>query len=133
VKPSVRNSESCRLLQFAALYASKLGASEKALRRALWGDRYYHPKSKKILGKKASGGRLKPMFAQFVLEPLWQAYGAILDSEEGERVERIAKIVKAMNLTVPARDLQHKDARVALQAVMSRWVAGFASGFVRRL
>jgi hypothetical protein len=60
------------------------------------------------------------MFAQFVLEPLWQAYSAILDSKEGERVERIGKIVKAMNLTVPARDLQHKDARVALQAVTIR-------------
>lgn len=107
--------------QFAELYASKLGASEKALQRALWGDRYYHPKSKKIVGRKAAAGRLKPMFAQFCLEPVWQAYAAVLDSEEQERGEKVAKIVKAMNLAVPARDLQHKDTRVALQAVMSRW------------
>ncbi|KAJ7560383.1 hypothetical protein O6H91_04G126800 [Diphasiastrum complanatum] len=109
-----------RIEQFANLYAAKLGASGSALKKALWGDFFYSPKTKKIVGKKASGGKLKPMFVQFILEPLWQAYDAALQSLEG--VDVLSKIIKSMNLTIPPRDLQHKDPKVVIQAVMSRWL-----------
>lgn len=109
-----------RIDHFASLYAAKLGASQNALRKALWGDYYYMPRTKKIVGKKASGGKAKPMFVQFILEPLWQVYDAGLQGSSGQ--EMLSKIIKSMNLTVPARDLQHKDAKVVLQAVMSRWL-----------
>lgn len=109
-----------RINHFASLYAAKLGASETALRKALWGDYYYIPKMKKIVGKKASGGKVKPMFVQFVLEPLWQVYDAGLQGSSGQ--EMLNKIIKSMNLSIPARDLQHKDPKVVLQAVMSRWL-----------
>ncbi|KAI5065068.1 hypothetical protein GOP47_0019763 [Adiantum capillus-veneris] len=109
-----------RINHFASLYAAKLGASENALCRALWGDHYYIPKTKKIVGKKASGGKVKPMFVQFVLEPLWQVYDAGLKGSSGQ--EMLNKIIKSMNLSIPARDLQHKDPKVVLQAVMSRWL-----------
>ncbi len=49
---------------FARMYAAKLGASTRALQRALWGDWYFSPKAKKIVGKKAAAGKLKPMFSQ---------------------------------------------------------------------
>ena len=61
---------------FAEMYASKLGCSAKALKKGLWGDWYYHPKSKRIIGKKASGGKLKPLFVQLVLDPIWKLYHA---------------------------------------------------------
>eukprot|EP00250_Pteridium_aquilinum_P016025 c22901_g1_i1 orf=246-3464(+) len=109
-----------RINHFASLYAAKLGASETALRKALWGDYYYMPKTKKILGKKASGGKMKPMFVQFVLEPLWQVYDAGMQRSSGQ--EMLNKIIKSMNLSIPARDLQHKDPKIVLQAVMSRWL-----------
>lgn len=109
-----------RIDQFAALYAAKLGASQTALKKALWGDYYYMPKTKKIVGKKASGGKGKPMFVQFILEPLWQVYDAGLQGLAGQ--EMLNKIIKSMGLTIPARDLQHKDPKVVLQAVMSRWL-----------
>ncbi|MCO5614569.1 hypothetical protein L7F22_068852 [Adiantum nelumboides] len=109
-----------RINHFASLYAAKLGASENALCRALWGDYYYIPKMKKLVGKKASGGKVKPMFVQFVLEPLWQVYDAGLKGSSGQ--EMLTKIIKSMNLSIPARELQHKDPKVVLQAVMSRWL-----------
>ena len=61
---------------FAEMYASKLGCSAKALKKGLWGDWYYHPKSKGIIRKKASGGKLKPLFVQLVLDPIWKLYHA---------------------------------------------------------
>ncbi|XP_027359947.1 elongation factor-like GTPase 1 [Abrus precatorius] len=104
--------------EFAKLYASKLGASVNALLRAMWGPRYFNPRTKMIVGKKGIGAKGKPMFVQFVLEPLWQVYQGAL---EGDRV-LLEKVIRSFSLSVPARDLQNKDPKVVLQAVMSRWL-----------
>ncbi|CAN6545639.1 unnamed protein product [Malus baccata var. baccata] len=85
--------------EFAEIYSSRFGVSAAALTKALWGPRYFNPKTKMIVGKKG-----------FVLEPLWQVYQAALD-EDG-----------VFNLNVPPRELQNKDQKVVLQAVMSRWL-----------
>lgn len=107
---------------FAEIYASKLGASAAALQKALWGPRYYNAKSKMIVGKKAIGGgsKARPMFVQFVLEPLWQVYQAALETDGGK--EMLEKVIKSFNLSVPSRELQNKDPKVVLQAVMRRWL-----------
>ncbi|CDY10688.1 BnaA05g16740D [Brassica napus] len=66
--------------EFANFYASKLGAKAETLQKSLWGPRYYIPKTKMIVGKKSyAGSKIKPMFVQFVLEPLWEVYEAALD------------------------------------------------------
>ncbi|GAU11124.1 hypothetical protein TSUD_197480 [Trifolium subterraneum] len=106
--------------EFAEIYASKLGASVSALQKALWGPRYFNPKTKMIVGKKgiSAGSKAKPMFVQFVLEPLWQVYQGALEGDKG----LIEKVIKSFNLHVPARELQNKDSKVVLQAVMSRWL-----------
>ncbi|KAG6682525.1 hypothetical protein I3842_13G147100 [Carya illinoinensis] len=108
--------------EFAEFYASKLGASTAALQKALWGPRYFNPKTKMILGKKAIGGgnKARPMFVQFVLEPLWQVYQAALDADGNKGM--LEKVIKSFNLSVPARELQNKDQKVVLQSVMSRWL-----------
>ncbi|TKY69080.1 Elongation factor Tu GTP-binding domain-containing protein 1 [Spatholobus suberectus] len=104
--------------EFAEIYASKLGASVGALQRALWGARYYNPKTKMIVGKKGVGANKKPMFVQFVLEPLWQVYQGALEGDKG----LVEKVVRSFSLSVPPRELQNKDVKVVLQAVMSRWL-----------
>ncbi|KAK7308281.1 hypothetical protein VNO77_41883 [Canavalia gladiata] len=104
--------------KFAEIYASKLGASVNALQKALWGPRYFNPKTKMIVGKKGIGAKGKPMFVQFVLEPLWQVYQGALEGDRG----LLDKVIRSFNLSVPARELQNKDAKVVLQAVMSRWL-----------
>ncbi|KAK9116001.1 hypothetical protein Sjap_014948 [Stephania japonica] len=109
--------------KFAEFYASKLGASAVALQKALWGPRYYNPKTKMIVGKKAigGGGKARPMFVQFVLEPLWQVYEGALESD-GDNKVMLEKVIRSFNLSVPARELQNKDSKVLLQAVLSRWL-----------
>ncbi|KAF4378484.1 hypothetical protein G4B88_027544 [Cannabis sativa] len=107
---------------FAEFYASKLGASAAALQKALWGPRYFNAKSKMIVGKKGIGGgsKARPMFVQFVLEPLWQVYQAALDTDGDKKM--LEKVIKSFNLSVPPRELQNKDPKIVLQSVMSRWL-----------
>lgn len=108
--------------EFAKFYASKLGASCSALQKALWGPRYFIPKTKMIVGKKGlgAGSKAKPMFVQFVLEPLWQVYQAALETDGDKGV--LEKVIRTFNLSIPPRELQNKDTKAVLQAVMSRWL-----------
>lgn len=110
------------ILNFAEFYASKLGASSAALQKALWGPRYFNAKTKMIVGKKgiSAGTRARPMFVQFVLEPLWQVYQVAVE-EDGNR-EVLEKVIKSFNLSIPPRELQNKDPKAVLQSVMSRWL-----------
>ncbi|PQP96078.1 elongation factor-like GTPase 1 [Prunus yedoensis var. nudiflora] len=112
--------------EFAEFYASKLGASTAALQKALWGPRYYNPKTKMIVGKKGVAGlsKARPMFVQFVLEPLRQVYQAALEDGDNNKV-MLEKVIKSFNLNVPPCELQNKDPKVVLQAVMSRWLPLF--------
>ncbi|XP_009778707.1 uncharacterized protein [Nicotiana sylvestris] len=107
---------------FAEFYASKLGASSSALQKALWGPRYFNVKTKMIIGKKglSSGSKARPMFVQFVLEPLWQVYQAALEAD-GAR-EMLEKVIKSFNLSIPPRELLNKDPKAVLQSVLSRWL-----------
>ncbi|PSS01625.1 Elongation factor-like [Actinidia chinensis var. chinensis] len=108
--------------EFAGFYALKLGASVSALLKALWGPRYFNPKTKMIVGKKGIGGgnKARPMFVQFVLEPLWQVYQAALEAYGDRGV--LEKVIKSFNLSIPPRELQNKDPKAVLQSVMSRWL-----------
>lgn len=65
-----------RLGKFAHLYATKLGVNEANLRKALWGDYYLDPKTKRVIGTKQLKGKkgLKPLFVQFVLDNIWAVY-----------------------------------------------------------
>lgn len=65
-----------RLGTFSHLYARKLGMNEANLRRALWGDYYLDPKTKRVISQRQLKGRthLKPLFVQFVLENIWAVY-----------------------------------------------------------
>ncbi|KAF9676291.1 hypothetical protein SADUNF_Sadunf09G0123600 [Salix dunnii] len=108
--------------EFAEFYATKLGASSVALQKALWGPRYFHPKTKMITVKKFvdAGSRERPMFVQFVLEPLWQVYQSALEPDGNKGL--LEKVIKSFNLNVPPRELLNKDPKAVLQSVMSRWL-----------
>lgn len=108
--------------EFAEFYASKFGYSVAALQKGLWGPRYFIPKTRMIVGKKQlpESSKARPMFVQFVLEPLWEVYQGALKPEGDKSL--IEKVVKNYNLSVPQRELQNKDPKVVLQAVMSRWL-----------
>lgn len=70
-----------RLGTFARLYSRKLGpnVNETNLRRALWGNFYLDPKTKRVISQRQLKGRaLKPLFVQFVLENIWAVYENVM-------------------------------------------------------
>ncbi|KAJ6509004.1 translation elongation factor 2 [Mycena sanguinolenta] len=110
-----------RIGKFAQLFSAKLGVKEANLRRVLWGDFYIDPKTKKVISYKHLKGRpLKPLFVQFVLENLWAVYDAVVLKPN---TEKVTKIVGALNLKIPPRDLKSKDTRHLLSLIFSQWLS----------
>ncbi|KAF7365389.1 hypothetical protein MVEN_00411300 [Mycena venus] len=110
-----------RIGKFAQLFAAKLGVKEANLRRVLWGDFYIDPKTKKVISYKHLKGRaLKPLFVQFVLENIWAVYDAVVLNPN---TEKVTKIMGALNLKIPPRDLKSKDTRHLLSLIFSQWLS----------
>ncbi|KAL6508658.1 hypothetical protein OROGR_023369 [Orobanche gracilis] len=110
------------IYDFAEFYVSKFGARSAALRRALWGPWYLIPNTGKIVKKKTitSTPKDRPMFVQFILEPLWRVYHTAL-KVDGDR-GLLKNVIDSFNLSIPSRELENKDPKARLQAVMSRWL-----------
>ncbi|KAI9178265.1 hypothetical protein LWI28_024480 [Acer negundo] len=113
--------------QFAEFWSKNLEMSTAKklnpdkLQKLLWGPHYLVSKDR-IVGKKeaANMSNARPMFVQFVLEPLWKLYQAALEPDGDKGV--VGKLIKKFNLSIPPRDLQSKEPKVLLQAVMSHWL-----------
>ncbi|GMH33552.1 hypothetical protein BSKO_01386 [Bryopsis sp. KO-2023] len=111
-----------RIQQFAEMYAAKQGASATALERGLWGDYFFQPKTKAVVkGKLGGGGKGKPMFVQFILEPIWNAYSVCAPGSDVAGV--LGKIVKGRNLTrVDVTALKKSEPHKAVKTVLSAWL-----------
>lgn len=116
-----------RIQDFASIFAKKFGISERVLRKTLWGDYVLMAKTKKIVRKsrraKATDNR-KVMFVQMVLTSLHSVYDSIMSTANDLdlAIEKRTKIVEKLGLSLTNRDLKHKDATVALRAIMSTWL-----------
>ncbi|KDN46624.1 putative translation elongation factor 2-putative [Tilletiaria anomala UBC 951] len=111
-----------RLERFSVLYAKKLGILESRFRKVLWGDFYFDPKNKRVMGQKQKDKEkrtLKPMFVQFVLENIWAVYDSIALNRDQEKIE---KIVKTLDLKILPRDLKSKDTSVLISSIFSQWL-----------
>ena len=103
---------------FSKIYSSKLGFSEKALNRFLWGDYYINKKLKKFCkGANASGK--KPLFVSLILDNIWSLYDVVMVQKDKEKLE---KIIGSLGLTIPPRDLRSTDPRHQLCAIFSAWL-----------
>ncbi|CAA0839301.1 Ribosomal protein S5/Elongation factor G/III/V family protein [Striga hermonthica] len=111
-----------RVHDFAEFYATKYGQSLDVLQKSLWGPWYYNAKTKKIVRKKgiSSTSNPKPMFVERILEPLWYVYQVVLEADADRGI--LEKVIKNFHLSIPSHELQNKDPKAALQAVMSRWL-----------
>lgn len=110
--------------QFAGLYEKKLGIKRSMLEKVLWGNFYLDPKTRKVLGPKHLKGRsLKPLFVQLVLEQIWAVYSATTGGNSGKGdPEKLDKITKSLNLTIPPHALRSRDPRVLLTTVFGSWL-----------
>ncbi|XP_064474853.1 elongation factor-like GTPase 1 [Ornithodoros turicata] len=100
--------------QFAELYAEKMGVRKEILQKTLWGDFYINTKTKRIQ-KGAQAKAKKPLFAQLVLENIWDVYDAVCTRRDQVKTERIAS-------SLGLKESRHGDPRSRLQNLVSQWM-----------
>ena len=87
---------------FAAMHAPRLELPRAVVRRALWGEWYWRPKTKQIVDAANAPKGAEPLFASLVLTNIWKVYDAVSINYNPDRV---AKIVSSLGITVDAREL----------------------------
>ena len=84
-----------------------------------------NPKTRKIVGRKAAGGKLKPLFVQCVLDPIWKLYKVAEAERHGyppEGGKDLAAMAASLKVDVAEKDLKSADRKTALEAVMKAWL-----------
>ena len=108
-----------RISDFARILAPQLSFSEQELQLSLWGDYYLESKAKgKWIAKGAQEKAKTPLFAQVVLNSLWNVYDSFIRKDP----LKIEKILEKLKPKVSPRDLKHSDPRVPIAAVLSQWL-----------
>ena len=108
------------LREFADMYSQKVGFNPRVLCSFLWGQTFFNAKTKKVT-KKPFNDTVKPMFVQFILEPLWRLYECVMTSNSEEKVTNMAKKI---NIALSPRDLSNLslNPKATLQSIMSAWI-----------
>ncbi|VDP16999.1 unnamed protein product [Soboliphyme baturini] len=103
------------LKQFAEMYAERFGVQTEKLMRNLWGDRFFNAQTKKWQSN--NDGKAKRGFNQFVLDPIYKIFNAVM----GIKKDEVAKLLDKLNIKLPTeeRDLEGK---LLLKAIMRRWL-----------
>lgn len=107
---------------FAKIYLKKLGFSQQALSKTLWGDFYLDMKNKKIIpGKKLknNSNSLKPLFVSLILDQVWAVYENCVIERNQDKLE---KIIEKLGAKITPRDLRSKDYKNLLNLIMSQWI-----------
>lgn len=120
---------------FAEFYAKKIEKMSEKLKpdknvkvnpatvnKALWGPRYFIPKTLMFVGKKGVAGMSnpRPLFVEWILEPIWKLYQASL--EPGGDIGILQKVIENFELKGLEHELKNKDPKSKLQAVMCHWL-----------
>ncbi|RYH15683.1 GTP-binding protein, partial [archaeon] len=109
------------LVKCINMLTKKLGLNRSILRQYLFEDYYINLETKKI-GKVDSSDYSKcPMFASLVLQPIWELYECAVG--RGDMQELTAMVTDKLTLPpLPPRELNPRDMRVSLQAIMRRYM-----------
>jgi len=107
------------LRRFAQFYSSKFTIAESELVKKLWGDNYFNPKTKKWQEEDtdADGKKLKRGFVQFILDPLYQVFDAIMN----KNMDKLNKVIAQMKISLTNEQLQYTEKKL-LKALMHNWM-----------
>jgi len=118
-----------RVIDFVPLVAELIDQPHKKVLQSCWGGHSYNAKTKKIVSQKQieastttgeSSRKYPPMFASFILESIWQIYGAtVLDSKPKKLEKMIARL--GLSEKVNKREVA-KGGKPALKSVMHAWL-----------
>jgi elongation factor 2 len=103
------------LKQFAEMYSEKFGIQPVKLMKNLWGDRFFNPKTKKWSTTSEDGA--KRGFCQFVLDPVFKVFEAVMNARKDDTDKLIEKL--GVKLTTEERDQEMKP---LLKSIMRKWL-----------
>jgi elongation factor 2 len=105
--------------QFAMRYAKKFGVDKSKMMERLWGDNFFNPKTKKWTknGTGADGKQLERAFNQFVLDPIFRIFAAVMAFKKDEIADLCAKL--DISLKGDEKDLEGK---ALLKVVMRKFL-----------
>jgi elongation factor 2 len=103
------------LKQFSEMYAAKFGVEVEKLMKNLWGDRFFDPATKKWANSQA--GNAKRGFNQFVLDPIFQVFDAIMNIKKDKTAQLVEKL--GIKLGPDEKDLEGK---ALMKVFMRKWL-----------
>ncbi|CAF4767053.1 unnamed protein product [Rotaria sp. Silwood1] len=106
------------LKEFAEMYASKFKIEVDKLMKRLWGDNFFSPAEKKW--SKGGGEGYVRGFCQFVLDPIFKVFKAIMDCRKDEYVQLLDKL--NIKLQGDDRDKLEEGGKPLLKLVMKQWL-----------
>lgn len=65
-----------RVDTFSPIIANKMGAKPEVLQKVLWGEWVFNKKTRRVQRRVPSDAKSKPMFAEFILQPVFSVYEA---------------------------------------------------------
>lgn len=103
------------LKQFAEKYSSKFKVSPAKLMKRLWGENYFDINSKKWV-KEPSATAVRG-FVQFVLEPIYDIFGTIMNKPH----EDALKLIEKMGIVLTSEEKDERD-KILLKTAMRKWL-----------
>jgi elongation factor 2 len=103
------------LKQFAEMYAEKFGIQVDKLMKNLWGDRFFNLKTKKWANSQDADS--KRGFCQFVLDPIFKVFDAIMQVKKTE----VAKLIERLNIKLPVEE-RELEGKALMKVFMRRWL-----------
>lgn len=100
--------------QFAQRYAKKFGVDRNKMMERLWGDNYFNPHTKKWTTKGTHEGKpLERAFNQFILDPIFRIFGAVMNFKKDE----INTLLEKLSIKLAPED-KEKEGKQLLKVIM---------------
>jgi elongation factor 2 len=100
--------------QFAQRYAKKFGVDRNKMMERLWGDNYFNPHTKKWTTKGTHEGKpLERAFNQFILDPIFRIFGAVMNFKKDE----ITTLLEKLSIKLAPED-KEKEGKQLLKVIM---------------
>ncbi|ETW86731.1 hypothetical protein HETIRDRAFT_377315 [Heterobasidion irregulare TC 32-1] len=107
------------LRQFASRYAKRFGVDKEKMMVKLWGDNFFNPATRKwtTKGTDADGKPLQRAFNQFVLDPIFKIFEAVMNFKKDDIAPMLEKL--EIKLAQDERDLEGK---ALLKVIMRKFL-----------
>ncbi|CAF1455120.1 unnamed protein product, partial [Didymodactylos carnosus] len=106
------------LKEFAEMYSAKFKIEPDKLMKRLWGDNFFSPSEKKWA--KSGGEGYVRGFNQFILDPIFKVFRAIMDCKKEEYLALLDKL--SIKISGDDKEKLEEGGKPLLKLVMKQWL-----------